>query len=87
MRFYLERRPKSWRGKPGGGGTRAWGKQRARILKCDGHRCTAIENGVRCLITAPAPLEVHHLRQGYGIDAADQDLVTVCRRHHLRGAV
>ncbi len=85
MRRYPPRQARAWRGRPNGGSTRAWREQRARILERDGYQCTAIENGERCPVTAPAPLEVHHLTPGHGIEAEDHELVTVCRRHNPRG--
>ena len=86
MRYFPPRKPPgTWRGTTGGS-TRAWRKQRVRILHRDGYRCTHIDaTGQRCRIAAPAPLEIHHLRPGQGIKAADHELVTVCTRHNPRG--
>jgi hypothetical protein len=84
VRRYPPLQGRTWRGRPNGGSTRAWRNQRARILARDGYRCTAIEDGERCAITAPAPLEVHHLNPGQGPTADDHELATVCRHHHCR---
>jgi hypothetical protein len=88
VRHYPPRsRDRKWRGTTGGS-TRAWRKQRERVLERDGHRCTFVDlaTGERCTMAAPARLELHHLFAGYGIDAPDEALATVCTKHNPRGA-
>ncbi len=88
MRYFPPRKPpRAWRGTTTGS-TRAWRKQRERVLHRDGYQCTAIliATGERCPVHAPAPLEIHHTRDGLGIEAPDHELTTVCRKHHPRGA-
>lgn len=87
MRHYPPRKPpREWRGTTSGS-TRAWRKQRERILARDGYQCTAIliATGERCPVHAPARLEIHHLQPGHGIQAEDHELATRCPTHNPRG--
>jgi len=74
-----------------------WRAVRARVVKRDGGRCRAIEDGVRCAETTN--LEVHHdlvwigaLWQAAGgefkrflrLACEESQLVTLCRSHHRR---
>jgi 5-methylcytosine-specific restriction endonuclease McrA len=71
--------PTRWRS----GSTREWRKTRARILARDGHRCTAhVRPGQRC--EATTLLEIHHLTGGNVLSVPDDELLTLCRRHHPR---
>jgi len=65
------------------GSSRAWRELRAYVLARDGRRCTAVEGGQRCPVTAG--LEVDHvvaLADGGSNRAAN--LTTLCREHHRR---
>ena len=73
------RTPQRW----DGGSTRQWRQTRQRILERDGHQCTAIINGQRCQVIRP--LEIHHLRLGTDKVVPDDQLITVCPKHHRRG--
>ena len=86
MRHFPPRQPpRAWRGTTGGS-TRAWRQQRERVLRRDGYRCTHIDvHGQRCTVTAPARLEVHHVRAGHGIEAPDHELAVRCTKHNPRG--
>jgi 5-methylcytosine-specific restriction endonuclease McrA len=76
-----ELHPLRWRTK---GSTREWRKTRERILARDGYRCTVhVRPGQRCETTTL--LEVHHLTGGNVLLVPDDELVTVCRKHHPRG--
>lgn len=57
-----------------------WPKRRARVLKRDGHRCTARDlDGNRC----PEPAtDVDHVRRGDVHD--DWNLTSLCGWHHDR---
>ncbi len=65
------------------GSSRAWRDVRAYVLARDGRRCTAVEEGRRCPVTAG--LEVDHvvaLADGGSNRAVN--LTTLCREHHRR---
>jgi 5-methylcytosine-specific restriction endonuclease McrA len=65
------------------GSSRAWRDVRAYVLARDGRRCTAVEEGRRCPVTAG--LEVDHevaLADG-GLNRA-ANLTTLCQEHHRR---
>ena len=65
------------------GSSRAWRELRAYVTTRDGRRCTALEEGRRCPVTAG--LEVDHvvaLADG-GLNRA-ANLTTLCREHHRR---
>jgi 5-methylcytosine-specific restriction endonuclease McrA len=66
-----------WRTK---GSTRNWRRRRLGILERDGYRCTHREQGERC--TATTLLEVHHLRGDDVLLVPDEELTTLCRKHH-----
>jgi 5-methylcytosine-specific restriction endonuclease McrA len=76
-----ELHPTRWRS----GSTREWRKTRERILARDGYRCTAhVRPGQRC--EATTLLEVHHLdTDGNVLLSPDEELITLCRKHHPRG--
>ncbi|MEV0608111.1 HNH endonuclease [Polymorphospora rubra] len=54
-----------------------WPHIRQRILTRDGHRCTALDNGTRCDLTAT---DVHHI--GDRDDHSDDNLTSLCAWHH-----
>lgn len=56
-----------------------WGTIVKRIKRRDGHRCTWVERGQRCLRTSH--LEVDH--HGDKHDHRDHNLRTLCSVHHL----
>lgn len=56
-----------------------WKQLREEQLERDGHRCTAVEGGVRC--TATTNLEVDHLEE---MSDDHSRLQTLCRRHHAQ---
>jgi predicted restriction endonuclease len=50
---------------------------RRQVLDRDGHQCVyTTPDGRRC--TTTSPLQAHHVRPGYDLDAG----VTLCRTHH-----
>lgn len=54
-----------------------WNTTRQRILDRDGHRCTWIEQGQRCLLEAK---EVDHITNTD--DHSDSNLRSLCSPHH-----
>ena len=88
VRYYPPRKAdREWRGTTGGS-TRAWRETRERILERDGYRCAFIDQttGERCTTAAPARLEIHHTRPGFGIEAPDHELTTRCPSDNPRGS-
>ncbi|MBV1856667.1 HNH endonuclease [Catellatospora tritici] len=56
-----------------------WPARRARVLTCDGHRCTASDDGTRC---TRAATDVDHVHRGDNHD--DTNLTSLCGWHHAR---
>ena len=65
------------------GSTRAWRKQRERVLERDGFRCTHKDGRGRCSATVEtARIEVHH-KTGVKLNVPDRELAAICRSHHV----
>jgi 5-methylcytosine-specific restriction endonuclease McrA len=63
------------------GSTRAWRKQRARVIERDGNRCTHVDDvGERCEETED--LTVDHSLPGADLIVADEELRTRCSEHN-----
>lgn len=63
-------------------GSAAWKRLREQALQRDGHRCTAVDDGVRCIEPGVVVDHKHERRDG-GADTID-NLRTLCRRHDAR---